>query len=113
MTRLYLPNRYDLVTEQAKATKASEPPQLGFRHIEHLLIGVHAAVISEAMSFCGLLGINSDIMFDIVSNAAGSSAVFTRSFKSMQQRGFQLTGVPDAELVIMQLVSMISTGNSV
>ena len=113
MTRLYLPDRYDLVTEQVKATKVSEPPQLGFRHIEHLLIGVHAAVISEAMFFCRLLQIDRDIMFDIVSNAAGSSAMFIRSFKGMQKQGFLLAGVPNADLVRTQLVSMVSTGTSV
>ena len=113
MTRLYLPNGHDLVTQQTKATKTSEPPQLEFRHIEHLLIGVHAAVISEAMTFCAFLQIDRDIMFDIVSNAAGSSAMFKRSFKSMQERGFQLAGVPNAELVIKQLVSMVSNGTSI
>ena len=113
MTRLYLPNRPDLVTEQVKASKDSEPPQLQIRDIEHLLIGVHVAVISEAMSFCEKLGIDTDIMFDIVSNAAGSSIMFTRSFKGMQKQKWSLGGVPNAEMVRDQLVSMRSTGTSV
>ena len=113
VTRLYLPNRSDLVMEQVKATKASEPPQLQFRDIEHLLIGVHVAVISEAMSFCENLGIDTDIMFDIVSNAAGSSLMFTRSFKGMQKQKWSLGGVPNAKMVRDQLVSMASTGTSV
>ena len=113
MTRLYLPNRPDLVTEQVKASKDSEPPQLQIRDIEHLLIGVHVAVISEAMSFCEKLGIDTDIMFDIVSNAAGSSIMFTRSFKGMQKQKWSLGGVPNAKMVRDQLVSMASTGTSV
>ena len=110
MTRLYLPNRSDLIVEQAKASKASEPPQSQFDDIENLLIGVHVAVISEAMSFCEKLSIDTDIMFDIVSNAAGSSVMFTRSFKDMQKKYWSLGGVPHAEMVRDRLVSMRSTG---
>ena len=110
ITRLYLPNRSDLVIEQTKPSKASEPPQLQFQDMEYLLIGVHAAVISEAMSFCEKLGINTDIMFDIVSNAAGSSVMFTRSFKDVQKKNWSLRGVPDANLIRCRLVSMASTG---
>ena len=110
MTRLYLPNRSDLVIEQIKASKASEPPQFKFQDIEYLLIGVHVAVISEAMSFCETLGIDTDIMFDIVSNAAGSSVMFTRSFKDMQNKNWSLGGVPHAARVRDRLVSMLSTG---
>ena len=110
MTRLYLPNRSELVMEQVKATKASEPPQLQFRDIEHLLIGVHVAVISEAMSFCEKLRIDTDIVFDIVSNAAGSSVMFTRSFKDMQKHNWSLAGVPHAKMVRDQLVSVTRTG---
>ena len=110
MTRLYLPNRHDLVKEQVKSSKASEPPQLQFHDIKFLLVGVHAAVISEAMSFCEKLGIDTEIMFDIVSNAAGSSIMFMRSFKDMQKAKWPLRAVPNANLVRYQLVSMTNTG---
>ena len=110
MTRLYLPNRPDLVTEQVKPSKASEPPQLQFRDIKYLLIGVHVAVISEAMSFCEKLGIDTDIMFDIVTNAAGSSSMFTLSFNKMQKAKWSLGAAPEATIVRYQLVSILSTG---
>ncbi len=110
VTRLYLPNRSDLVMEQVKPSKASEPPQLQFHDIKFLLIGVHVAVISEAMSFCEKLGIDTDLMYDIVSNAAGSSTMFTRSFKDMQKENWSLRAVPNANLVRYQLVSTTSTG---
>ena len=96
--------------EQVKAPKASEPPQLEFQDIEYLLTGVHVAVISEAMSFCEKLGIDTDIMFDIVSNAAGSSVMFTRSFKDMQKKNWSLGGVPHAQMVRDRLVSMTKMG---
>lgn len=96
--------------KQVKASKASEPPQFKFQDIEHLLIGVHVAVISEAMSFCETLGIDTDIMFDIVSNAAGSSFMFNHSFKDMQKKNWSLKGVPHAAMVRDRLVSMTSTG---
>ena len=110
MTRLYLPNRSDLVMEQAKPSKASEQPQLELHDIESLLIGVHVAVISEAMPFCEKLGIDTNIMFDIVSHAAGSSVMFTRSFKDMQNQNWSLGGVPHAKMVRDQLVSVTRTG---
>ena len=110
MTRLYLPNRPDLVMEQANSSKTSESPQLQFDDIKFLLIGVHLAVISEAMSFCEKLGIDTDIMFDIVGNAAGSSVMFATSFKDMQKEDWSLRAVPNANLVRYQLVSTMSTG---
>ena len=110
MTRLYLPNRPDLVTEQAKSPETSQSTQLQYDDIGFLLIGVHLAVISEAMSFCEKLGIDTDIMFDIVSNAAGSSVMFVDSFNYMQKKNWSLGAVPNANLVRYQLVSMMSTG---
>ena len=113
MTRLYLPNRPDLVTEQVKSSKTSETPPLQFHDIEFLLIGVHVAVISEAMAFCEKLGIDTDIMFDIVSNAAGSSVIFSHMFKNMQRENWSLKGVLgvfDAHTVRCQLVRILSTG---
>ena len=109
MTRLYLPDKPDLVTEQAKSPKASESLQLNIRNIQFLLIGVHTAVISEAMSFCEKLGINTGIMFDIVSNAAGSSESFKLRFKDMQSEGWSLSAVPFAKQLRDYLVSMTST----
>lgn len=111
MTRLYLPSRPDLVTEQVKSTKASEPLQLQFHDIEFLLIGVHVAVVSEAMTFCEKLGIDTDIMFDIVSNAAGSSVMFSLMFKDMQDANWSLGASHSTDLVRDQLVSTMSTGN--
>ena len=111
MTRLYLPNRPDLVTEQVKSSKTSETPPLQFHDIEFLLIGVHVAVISEAMAFCEKLGIDTDIMFDIVSNAAGSSVMFSRMFKDMRKENWSLGAPHSTDLVRNQLVSTMSTGN--
>ena len=114
MTRLYLPNRPELVMEMMKSTKESEPgPELQIIDIEDLLVGVHVAVISEAMSFCEKLGIDTDIMFDIVSNAAGSSVIFSHMFKNMQRENWSLKGVLgvfDAHTVRCQLVRILSTG---
>lgn len=45
------------------------------------------------MAFCSFLGIDTDLMYDIVSNAAGSSAVFTKHFEGMKEREWRLQGV--------------------
>lgn len=112
MTRLYLPSRPDLVTEQVKSTKASEPLQLQFHDIEFLLIGVHVAVVSEAMTFCEKLGIDTDIMFDIVSNAAGSSVMFSLMFKDMQDANWSLGASHSTDLVRDQLSQSVSKANA-
>ncbi|KAK0510788.1 hypothetical protein JMJ35_007220 [Cladonia borealis] len=113
MTRLYLPNRPDLVTEQVKSSKTSETPQLQFHDIKFLLIGVHVAVISEAMTFCEKLGIDTDIMFDIVSNAAGSSAMFSLMFKDMQKENWSLGALHSTDLVRYQLSESVRKANAI
>ncbi|KAL8684385.1 MAG: hypothetical protein Q9218_008314, partial [Villophora microphyllina] len=70
-----------------------------------LMIGVHLAAVAEAMSFCERLGIDTDLMFDIVSNAAGASRMFVKAFGAMQKGGWKLGSAPDAEGVRGRLVS--------
>lgn len=38
-----------------------------------LLVGVHLAAMSEAMAFCEVLGIDTELTYDIVLNAAGAT----------------------------------------
>lgn len=68
------------------------------------MIAVHLAAMSEAMSFCSYLGIDVGLMYDIVANAAGSSAVFTKHFKKMEEMGWKLQGMAE---VGERLVSLI------
>lgn len=97
MVRLYLPGRPDLVEQQAKSFEGAKDPVVSVSAIENLMVGVHLAAMSEAMSFCKYLDIDTDLMFDIVSNAAGASAVFSRkNFDAMRNGKWSLGSAPDA-----------------
>ena len=106
MVRLYLPERPTLVLQQVKATPEAKSGPLAISDIEDLLIGVHLAVMSEAMTFCERLGIDVELMFDIVINAAGSSAVFVKEFVDLRTGGWSLKGVHDVERIQNRLVSL-------
>lgn len=69
--------------------------------------------MSEAMSFCACLGIDVRLMYDIVSNAAGSSAVFIKHFKPMEEGAWSLQGMADAgeKSVSLISVSLLVTSN--
>ena len=118
MTRLYLPNGPALVHAQTLISEADFDGifPVYYSGIEQLLIAVHFAVISEAMSFCEKLGIDTNIMFDIVSNAAGSSTVFHKStFEAMQKENWSLAAISNADstqdILVNRLVSMMSPAN--
>lgn len=106
IVRLYLPGRPDLVSQQAKSFVPSESPAVSVIDVQDLMIGVHLAAMSEAVSFCGPLGIDTDLMFDIVSNAAGSSAVFVKHFKEMQEGKWSLRSITGVGEIRDRLVSL-------
>lgn len=105
IVRLFLPGRPDLVSQQAKDFEPSNPPSVSVGDVTDLMIGVHLAVMSEAMSFCKHLGIDTDLMFDIVSNAAGASAVFLKNFNVMSKGNWSLKSIAGAEELRDRLVS--------
>ena len=77
--------------------------------IECLMVAVHLAVMTEAMSFCEHLSIDTDLMFDIISNAAGSSAIFVKTFKDMQKENWSLRSVKGVERIREGLVSLLNS----
>lgn len=106
LVRLYLPGREDLVEHEAKPFHYSESPSVEVDDIRNLMTGVHLAAMTEAMSFCEHLGIDPDLMFDIVSHAAGASAIFSKCFKEMQKGKWSLKSVAGIEEVRDKLVSV-------
>ncbi|KAL9578908.1 MAG: hypothetical protein Q9203_006924, partial [Teloschistes exilis] len=102
--RLYIPAHPTLVADRASSatptTKTLPEPisnNVTIETIRDLLIGVHLAVVAEAMSFCDRLGIDADLMYDIVANAAGASNAFVSSFEALRKGGWALKAAPDAE----------------
>ena len=107
MVRLYLPGRPNLVAEQAGSPfEGHQSPLVSAVDIKNLMVGVHLAAMSEAMSFCEVLGIDTTLMFDIVSNAAGASTVFLKYFEPMQQGKWSLKSIPGIKSIRDNLVSL-------
>ncbi len=106
LVRLYLPSQPDLVATRAgisaspspSSSSASPQPTISLETIETIMVAVHLAAMAEAMAFCELLGVDVDLMFEIVSNAAGCSAVFGKYFGEMRGRGWRLRGAVVVEV---------------
>jgi len=107
LARLYLPGQPDLVTQQARSFESPQISAVTISDIKNLMIGVHLAAMSEAMSFCEHLGIDSNLMFDIVSNAAGASAIFLKAFEPMRHGNWSLRAAPEVNEIRDGLVSLI------
>ncbi|KAM0794826.1 hypothetical protein BDR22DRAFT_967443 [Usnea florida] len=94
--RLYLPDeKPSLVRDRAGNAVKEEKAVVSVSDIVDLLIGVHFATISEAMTFSERLAMDVDLMCDIVKNAAGGSAVFEKYSGRLKERGWRLTGLED------------------
>lgn len=106
IVRLYVPGRPDLVSQQARSFVPSKSPAVSVSDVQDLIVGVHLAAMSEAMSFCDRLGIDTDLMFDIVSNAAGASAVFLKYFKEVKKGRWSLRLVTGVKEIRDKLVSL-------
>ncbi|KAL8710581.1 MAG: hypothetical protein Q9220_004805 [cf. Caloplaca sp. 1 TL-2023] len=108
IVRLYLPGQNDLVAKRAGSPSDAGSRETTWETIQDLLIGVHLASITEAMSFCEYLGVDTEMMYDIVSNAAGSTRVFEKFFERVKGNGWKLKGIADAESIRERLVSDVS-----
>lgn len=115
VVRLYLNGRPGLVVEQARKPVTGNDGSAGTgagitaSEIQDLLVGVHLAVMSEAMAFCEVLGIETDLMYDIVSNAAGASRVFEKNFRDMKENRWMVNGVQGVEGIRDRLVSFAAS----
>ena len=105
LVRLYLPLQHDLVHEQAKETESGGKAIISIDDVKNLMVAVHLAATSEAMAFCERLGVDLDLMYDIVLNAAGASASFEKYFDNMKKARWSLKGVPGVEAIWKALVS--------
>ena len=94
--RLYLPDeKPELVRERAGKAVKEEGVEASVSDIVDLLVGVHFAAMSEAMTFSAHLAMDVDLMCDIVKNAAGGSAVFEKYSDRMKEGGWRLNGLGD------------------
>ncbi|PQE28055.1 hypothetical protein CJF32_00005815 [Rutstroemia sp. NJR-2017a WRK4] len=82
LLRVYLPSKDGLVYEQATAPNtSSDDPKL--KLVEDILAGVHLAAAVEAMVFGKKIGLDPELLYEIVKGAAGASAMFTEKVPAM------------------------------
>ena len=65
--------------------------------IKDLLVSIHVGVITEAICFCSFPGLDLELMYDVVSNASGSSAIFLNSFSEVKRTKWDFKGVSNIE----------------
>ncbi|WPG99871.1 Hypothetical protein R9X50_00269100 [Acrodontium crateriforme] len=102
IVQLYLPpSQGDLVYQMTKAdAMMTASYQISKDTIINLLCGIHLAASIEAMAFGKKLGVDGNLMYDIISKAAGSSGMFTKHIPSMLEKDqWKLSDCPDVEEV--------------
>lgn len=110
MVRLYLPGRDDLVAKQAgTGSEANLTSGITVDTIKDLMVGVHLAAVAEAMKFSDHLGLDTDLVFDIVTNAAGASAAFLMGFEQMRRKDWSLKAIIGVDGIRDRLVSVASS----
>ena len=108
LVRLYLPSQPDLVTQLVTRSVSFQESLLSISDIADLMVGVHLVVMTEAMSFCEHVGIDSNMMFDVVSNAAGASSVFLKTFSKLQEAGWNLKTLDGVKEIRARMVFLPS-----
>jgi 3-hydroxyisobutyrate dehydrogenase len=109
MVRLYLPGRGDLVAKQAGvATDVNPTSPITVETIKDLMLGVHLAAVAEAMKFSEHLGLDTDLVYHIVTNAAGASAAFLMGFGEMRKGAWSLKAVAGVDGIRDRLVSFVN-----
>ena len=105
MVQVYLPKKPGLIRELDNLSPGPRAGQISIDDVKNLLVGVHLAVASEAMSFSKHLGIDPELMLDIVSNAAGASNIFIETFAELRRAAWSLKAMTKAEQIRLSLVS--------
>lgn len=111
LVHLYLPaSQPDLVYRMASADVLMRSShQVSKDTIIDLLAGIHLAASVEAMGFCKRLGLERRTMFEIVSKAAGWTAMFTEHIPEMLEGDeWSLARCPAAEVTAKKLSDAVN-----
>lgn len=109
LPRLYLQGHpSDLIYQQTKVT-LSHPEaetQITTQTIIDLFTGIYLAASAEAMGFTEAVGLDTNTMYSIISEAAGSSAQFVHAVPQMRKPSWSVADVPSAKAIAGRLVSI-------
>lgn len=110
LVQLYLPvSQGDLVSTMTKAdVMMTTSYQVSKDSIAELLAGIHLAASIEAMALCKQLGVDRKVMADIISRAAGESAMYVKCIPGMLAKdAWSLADCPEAEDVGAKLANVV------
>lgn len=108
--RLFLPNQpIDTVYQMTKhdSTLIARNEAVSVQDIIDIFVGGHLAAAAEAMGFTEAVGLDTDVMYDIISKAAGSNMQFVENVPRMKKPTWSLREVPCARDVCQRLVRRI------
>lgn len=97
----------DIIFQQSRSPgRLARNDIITIQTIIDIFAGVHLALASEAMAFTEAVGLDTQVMYDIISQAAGSNAMFVRYVPKMFKPTWSLRDVGDVRLVGQKLVSL-------
>lgn len=109
--RLYLPGYPEDIIHQLTAPEQGDEAVverneiIAIQDIIDIFAGGHLAAAVEAMGFTEAVGLDTGVMYDIISKAAGSNKQFVDNVPSMKKPSWSLGDVPAAKEVGKRLVS--------
>lgn len=108
--RLFLPNHPDdtiYKNTKPETTLIPRDETITIEDIINIFIGVHLAAAVEAMGFTEAVGLDTSVMYDIISQAAGSNTQFVDHVPDMKKPSWSLRDVPTAKDVAGKLVRFL------
>lgn len=75
LVRAYIPTQPSLVFDQT-TTSTTSADDTKLKLVEDILAGVHLVAAVEAMAFGQAIGLDTEMLYDVVKGAAGASAMF-------------------------------------
>jgi 3-hydroxyisobutyrate dehydrogenase len=103
--RLYLLGRGNIRSGSLADVKPASTSSVTVKTIKDLLVGVHLAATAEIVSFAQILGISSQLLYEVIKDAAGTNKIFMLAYPQMQSHGSgSITAVPFSNKVGDSLV---------
>lgn len=71
--------------------------------INNLMAGIHTQAVAEALSIADVVGLEHDVVYEVVNVSSGQSGVFTRNYKHFIAEGEYYKGAFTTELLLKDL----------
>ncbi|KAA8574948.1 hypothetical protein MFRU_002g03990 [Monilinia fructicola] len=102
LVRAYIPTQPSLVFEQTTAATAVSGHDPRLKLVEDILSGVHLVAAIEAMAFGQAIGLDTEMLYDIVKGAAGASTIFVERVPAL------LSGKCTSKVTINNIIARLN-----